>query len=155
MFASSPASAQPDPSSPSLVVLAGASQYDLSGTGWGAFLAGRASFPWIGPVVLEPGIEVFSYESQFVDRHSLLMPGVQLQLARREGRVRPYGGIGGGVMIDFSESGTHGDWTLSASTGTRFALSQGMDLIGELRLRSLAPWKGTMADLGVGLGWDF
>jgi hypothetical protein len=148
--------AQPGAShEPSVAVVAGGSEYDLSGTGWGGFVAGRVGVPWAGPLVVEPGLEVFSYESQSDVRHTLLLPEVQLQVARREGRMRPYGGVGGGVMVDFSDSGTHGDWTLSASGGVRFALTEAMDLIGELRLRSLAPWKGTMADLGVGLGWDW
>ncbi|MGH2392720.1 MAG: hypothetical protein ACRDGH_04365, partial [Candidatus Limnocylindria bacterium] len=117
VFAPVTAAGQTYGSPRSLVIVGGASQYDLSGTGWGPFLAGRASIPWTGPVVLEPGLEVFTYESQFDERHTLLLPVVQLQLARREGRLRPYGGVGGGIMIDFSDSGTHGDWTLSASAG--------------------------------------
>ncbi|HET6342971.1 MAG TPA: hypothetical protein VFG78_12410 [Gemmatimonadota bacterium] len=154
IFTSVPAAAQPGSPPRSLAVQVGTSQYDLSGTGWGPFVATRGRLPWIGPVVIEPGLEVFTYDSRFEDRHTLLLPEVQLQLMRGEGRVRPYGGVGGGIMLDLSDSGAHGDWTLSASAGSRFALSDGLDLIGELRLRSLTPWTGSMADLGVGLAWD-
>jgi hypothetical protein len=62
-----------------LAVAAGPSPYDLSGTGTGT--SGAAFLAWRGVrgLVVEPGLTVFSYRSQFDERTSLLFPELSMQ----------------------------------------------------------------------------
>lgn len=73
-----------------LAIAAGSSPYDLSGTGTGG--AGAAFLAWrpLRGLVVEPGMTVFSYESQFDERTTVLLPelSVQGELRKLLGEMR-------------------------------------------------------------------
>src|SRR5688572_10014236 len=79
-----------------LAVAAGPSPYDLSGTGTGT--SGAAFLTWrpARGLVVEPGVTVFSYRSQFGQRTSLLFPELSVQGELVLGSFRPFIGGGGG-----------------------------------------------------------
>ena len=133
----------------SLGVIGGASQYDLSGTGTAAFGGLRLDIESRGTrsLVFETGLHLFSYETQFDDRQDLWLPEISMQLQRLGQTVRPYLGVGAGYAFGSGESAA----TLSASVGSRFRLADRWSLRGELRVRSVDPWVGTLADWGLGL----
>jgi hypothetical protein len=133
-----------------LGVAAGPSPYDLSGTGTGtsgaAFLAWR---PARG-LVVEPGVTVFSYRSQFGARTSLLFPELSVQGELVLGSFRPF--IGGGAGGSFGLQG-EGEiaLTLHAVGGARADLTDAWSLLGEMRIRAVRPWTGNTVDFLFGV----
>jgi hypothetical protein len=133
-----------------LAVAAGPSPYDLAGTGTGtsgaAFLAWR---PARG-LVVEPGVTVFSYRSQFGERTSLLFPELSVQGELVLGTFRPF--IGGGAGGSFGLEGAgETALTLHAVGGTRVDLSDAWSLLGEMRIRAVRPWTGNTVDFLFGV----
>jgi hypothetical protein len=133
-----------------LAVAAGPSPYDLAGTGTGtsgaAFLAWR---PARG-LVVEPGLTVFSYRSQFGERTSLLFPELSVQGELVLGRIRPFlGGGGGGAFVLGGVGETVA--TLHAVGGARVDLGEAWALLGEMRIRAVRPWTGNTVDFLFGV----
>jgi hypothetical protein len=133
-----------------LAVAAGPSPYDLAGTGTGtsgaAFLAWR---PARG-LVVEPGLTVFSYQSQFGERTSLLFPELSIQGELVLGSFRPFlGGGGGGAFVLDGVGETVA--TLHAVGGARVDLSDAWALLGEMRIRAVRPWTGNTVDFLFGI----
>lgn len=80
-----------------------------------------------------------------------LIPEIQSQLTPLEGRVRPYLGLGAGVAR--ASSPADGEWalSLSAAGGVRVGLTGPWSLLGELRVRAIDPWTGSVAGFGAGV----
>lgn len=138
---------------PSIALVGGVSQYDLSGTGTAPFIAaradvvpGRARF-----MVFEAGLEFFAYDPQFGERRIHWFPEAMIQLQWPSAYFRPYLGAGAG----YSFSSARDALTLSAAAGLRISLASTWALRGELRLRSVDPWTGVTADWGAGLSRSF
>jgi hypothetical protein len=136
-----------------LSILAGPSPYDLSGTGTG-FAAKATVTLRPGPRVLqiEPALSYFSYEPQLAgSRQHWILPELGVYLGAFGGSVRPYGGIGLGSGWSTGAGSSRQEFTLHAAAGLRIAMTENWSLRGELRLRSVDPWAGNMADFGFGV----
>ncbi|HEX7336079.1 MAG TPA: hypothetical protein VF252_02630 [Gemmatimonadales bacterium] len=133
-----------------LGVAAGPSPYDLAGTGTGT--SGAALLAWrpVRGLVVEPGVTVFSYVSQFGTRTSLLFPELSVQGELVRGSFRPF--IGGGAGSSFGLQG-EGEiaLTLHAVGGARVDLSDAWSLLGEMRIRAVRPWTGNTVDFLFGV----
>jgi len=131
-------------------VAVGPSPYDLSGTGTG--VAGAVLLAWapLRGLVVEPGVTVFTYRSQFDERTTLLFPELSIQGELPLGRIRPF--LGGGAGGGFVASGT-GETvaTLHAVGGVRIALGKGWGALGEMRVRAVRPWTGDTVDFLLGI----
>jgi hypothetical protein len=133
-----------------LGVAVGPSPYDLSGTGTGA--AGAVLLAWapVRGLVVEPGVTVFAYRSQFDERTTWLFPELSIQGQLPLGRVRPF--LGGGAGGGFVASGTGQTVaTLHAVGGVRIALGKGWGGLGEMRVRAVRPWTGNTVDFLFGV----
>lgn len=153
------ARAQADPAQHALAISAGAINFDLSGTGTGFAVAGRARAALSPHVALEAGALVSRLDEQ-TGRTTLLVPEVQLQYFWRAGRVRPYagGGVGFGYRNrEFADDRT--DLVLSAAGGALIDVSDRLAVSGELRLRGFdldlgdLNFTGTSAEWMAGLAW--
>jgi hypothetical protein len=145
--ASSPALAQ---GRLALTLAAGPSPYDLSGTGTGT--AGGAFLAWrpVHGLIVEPGIGVFGYTSQFDESTVLLFPEVSVQGELTLGSFRPF--LGGGAGWSLGVSGFREQVaTLHAVGGARVDLGSDWGLLGELRIRAVRPWTGNTADFLFGV----
>ncbi|HEX6434644.1 MAG TPA: hypothetical protein VFZ87_10395, partial [Gemmatimonadales bacterium] len=133
-----------------LEVAVGPAPYDLSGTGTGtsggAFLAWRMA----RGLVIEPGVTFFSYESQFDQRSSLLLPEVSVQGELQLGSFRPFLGGGAGAALGLEGAGETA-LTLHAVGGTRVDLNRDWGLLGEMRVRAIRPWTGNTVDFLLGI----
>ncbi len=133
-------------------VAVGPSAYDLSGTGTGA--AGAVLLAWapVRGLVVEPGVTVFTYRSQFDERTILLFPELSIQGELPLGRIRPFlgGGAGGGFVATGAGETVA---TLHAVGGVRIAVGNGWGARGEMRVRAVRPWTGNSAFLLLNR-WD-
>jgi hypothetical protein len=144
-----PGSSLPERNRPAVSVLAGASPYDLSGTGTAIFGSLRYDVPWGRLVIIEPGLTVLRYENQFDENITYLLPEVSAHVQVPSGPVRPY--LGGGLGFTEFLSGRGGsELTLHAAAGVRVLLTDNWGIRGEARLRSIDPFVGNTFDLGLG-----
>jgi hypothetical protein len=142
-----PASAQGDLA---FGIAAGPSPYDLSGTGTGTAIGGFLPWRPARGLVVEPGITVFSYRSQFDERTNLVLHEVSVQGELVLGQFRPF--LGGGVGGSFAVSGVPTTTlTLHAVGGARVDLGLSWGLLGEVRIRSIHPWTGNTVDFLFGV----
>jgi hypothetical protein len=133
-----------------LSVAAGPSPYDLSGTGTG--FAGAALLPWrpLSGLVIEPGLTLFTYQSQFSDRVNYFMPELSVQGELSLGRVRPFLGGGGGGAFTVSGPGETVA-TLHAVGGFRVDFGPAWGALAEMRVRAVKPWTGNTVDFLFGI----
>ena len=130
----------------SLSLLAGASSYDLSGTGTTFAAAGHVAWQWKPALVLEPGVTYFHYRYA-----TILFPEVSLQAMVPRGPVRPYFGVGAGqtIVVD-GGGGRH--LSLHTTLGLRVPVVRDTwGIRGELRVRSPQQWGAVTADWMFGL----
>jgi hypothetical protein len=153
------AAAQP-PSAPApwrygASLVAGVSQYDLSGTGTTAVLGMRLDAELRRWLVAEAALGFFRPEEQVGERMRYTLPEAQLQVQWPGRVVRPYLGAGGGYLLADGSRGRQG--TASASGGARVALPGArVDARGELRVRGVGSrFSGAAAEWVVGLGYRF
>ena len=134
--------------------VAGATQYDLSGTGTTAIVGLRAEHELRRWLVGEVALGFFRITPQFDgSKLSYTIPEAQLQLQLPLGIVRPYLGAGGGwVMASGQTTGT-----VSGSLGTRVLVpGTGLDARAELRVRGIgSSFSGATAEWTVGLAYRF
>jgi hypothetical protein len=132
-----------------LGLAAGPAPYDLSGTGTGG--AGAAFLAWrpVRGLVVEPGLTVFGYRSQFGESTTLLFPELSLQGELVLGSFRPFlgGGAGGALAVSGVRTTTV---TLHAVGGARLDLSEKWGLLGEMRIRAVHPFTGNTVDFLFG-----
>ena len=134
-----------------LTIGAGPAPYDLSGTGTGT--AGAAFLAWSPRrgLIVEPGLTIFSYLSQFDERTYLAFPELSVQAELPGGRLRPF--LGGGAGGAFRLSGTGQTvLTLHGAGGVRFHVGDLWTLLGEMRIRAVRPWTGNTVDFIFGIG---
>jgi hypothetical protein len=133
-----------------LGVAAGPSPYDLAGTGTGTAIGGFLPWRPARGLVVEPGLTVFSYRSQFDERTNLVLPEVSIQGELVLGGLRPF--LGGGAGGAFALSGVPSTTvTLHAVGGARLDVGQTWGLLGEMRIRAVHPWTGNTVDFLFGV----
>lgn len=151
MMVTAPAAAQEAADRPSLALVGGAWEYDLSGTGTSWFAGARGSLPVGGPLVFEPGVTYARYGSQGGSDVNYLIPEAQLQIESLRGGARPFLGIGAGPALGWSNGDSQIDLSLSVGAGVRFDVSPDWGARAELRVRSIDPWTGTVAEWTAGV----
>lgn len=148
------AQAQRPPQRFAIGAVAGATQYDLSGTGTTAVVGLRAEHQLQRWLVGEVALGLFRITPQFGGSSlTYTIPEAQLQLQLPLGIVRPYLGAGGGwVLVRGGETGT-----ASGAIGTRVLVpGTGLDTRAELRVRGIgSSFSGATAEWTVGLAYRF
>ena len=159
-FPASPAAAQHAPADLgrpryAVGVVAGASQFDLSGTGTAGLLGARVEAELRRWLVAEGAVGFFRPGEQFGGRASYAIPEAQLQVQFPGRVVRPYLGAGGGYV--FASGGGDAEGTASGAGGLRVALpGAGLDARGELRVRGIGQsFAGSTAEWTLGVGYRF
>jgi hypothetical protein len=143
-------------------ISAGASQFDLSGTGTAPMGAIRADLPLARFALVEVGVGVTRPEQQFGATTTLVIPEAQLQFQLPIGPVLPYLGVGSGLAMDFRPDdvgGTRTDWTASAAGGLRWWITPRAGARAELRVRGIdyngEGFTAAAAEWTGGLMWRF
>ena len=153
-----PAAAQEIPP-PAVALVAGAWQYDLSGTGTVPFVSLRLDLPMSDYVWAEPSFGYAKYTSQGGEEIPHLVTEVQVQGTMAFGRFRPYLGAGAGGFFDLRKQRGGTDLvrpTFSGAAGVRAALRWGFGARAELRVRGVGKsFSGTVAEWGVGASRTF
>lgn len=136
-------------------VVAGASQFDLSGTGTTAFLSARLEAELRRWLVAEAALNTFRPVEQFGRQARYTVPEAQLQLQVPGRVIRPYLGAGGGFV--FAGDGQRRRGTASGAAGLRVALPGGrLDARGELRARGIGRYfSGSTTEWTAGIGYRF
>jgi hypothetical protein len=130
--------------------MAGPSSYDLAGTGTGFAGTVRFDAPSGRVVIFEPGVTFFHYTGEFGNGITYVIPEVSVQVQAPSRSVRPYIGAGAGFAEFLSGRGS----TLAAlhvTGGLRIDAGPNWGGRGEIRLRSIDPFKGNTTDLLVGV----
>lgn len=135
-----------------LTLSGGPASWDLSGTGTGSTVAVRwdrqlADPTGLGPVSLEAGLGWFQDGQVGQGAVDLLLPetGLRIELAG------PFAlGLGAGWAIGL-EDRSGDDLTLWAALGADVAVARDWSLRPEVRVRSVDPWVGTIADFALGV----
>ena len=136
-----------------IAVSAGASQFDLSGTGVAPMLALRVAFPFARVLVFEGGTILARPAQQFGATTTLVIPelGLQLQVPRP---VAPYIGVALGEAFDVRPQqfgGVLENLTVSGALGIRAALAARAGAITELRVRGIgSEFTGGAAEWTIG-----
>jgi hypothetical protein len=143
---------------PRLTLVAGVSQYDLSGTG-NAFTTAVRFDAEVTPSILWEASVGFTFPSQqFGDTTTVVIPEAQVQL-QWPARLAPYIGLGAGISMDFREEdvgGTQTEPTFAGALGLRFALTERAGLRAELRVRGIGTgFEGSAAEWNGGLSYRF
>jgi hypothetical protein len=136
-------------------LLAGVSQFDLSGTGTTGIVGARVEAEVRRWLVAEGALGFFRPVEQFGGRSRYTIPEAQLQVQFPGRAVRPYLGAGGGYVFASGGRGTQG--TASGAAGLRLALPGApIDARGELRVRGIGrSFTGSTAEWTLGLGYRF
>lgn len=121
----------------------GIAQFDMAGTGTAPFAAARLDYELASWLVADGALGVIRPDEQVSQRRAYLVPEVQVQIQLPAGRVRPYLGAGTGMLL--SVRGQSRNYAVfSGATGVRAAVSDAIDLRGELRVTgpsaTLAQW---------------
>lgn len=136
-------------------VVAGAVQFDLSGTGTGLGAAPRLVVDLTDNLLVE-GSFLIAQLNEDVEHTTFYAPEVQAQYQWRIGRWRPYAGAGFGFAVRDLGPVSDTDLTLSASAGARADLWERTGLQFELRLRGVElDFTGSTAEWLGGVYWRF
>ena len=138
---------------PETSLILGPSDYDLS-TGSGTSFAVSAALafrPTHGVLVVEPSLGYLTYHNDFHQRAHWFFPELSFQAEAAKGNLRPFIGGGGGVGIGSRVGGNRYEATLHALAGLRLRLGSGWGARVEVRLRSVHPFSGHTADVGIGV----
>ena len=129
----------------------GVAQFDMSGTGTAPFGALRLEHELTSWLVADGALGVLRPDEQLSQRRVYLVPEAQLQVQLPLGIVRPY--LGAGIGMLKSVSGPARDYAIfSGATGARVALSNAVDVRGELRVTGQS---ATLAQWTLGLARRF
>jgi hypothetical protein len=141
-----------------VTLIAGGTQWDLSGTGDSFTMGARADVALNRIVLFEGGFSWFAADQQFGDTTTVFLPEVQGQV-EYPARLAPYVGLGVGLAVDFRDEldgGTQTDPTFVGALGVRFDVNDALGLRAELRVRGHEPdFAGTTADWVGGVSWRF
>lgn len=138
-----------------LALVGGAWEYDLSGTGTSGFGGLRLELPMDRFLVIEPGLTYARYSTQFALAVNYLLPEIQVQLQIPGRRVRPFLGGGLGLAYAWAAGANATDLSLSGSAGARVRLTGLWSARAELRVRSIDPFHGTVAERTLGIARRF
>lgn len=130
--------------------MVGATRYDIDRVATGIAGAVRLGIPSGRIFVIEPGIGFFRYENQLGETISYLLPEVSIQVEPPRGTIRPYFGIGAGFTEFLSGRGSTYA-TMHAATGVRVALTEGWGFRGDIRARTIDPFRQSTLDFTVGV----
>lgn len=94
---------------------------------------------------------------QFGQRQTYLIPEAQLQVQAPFATVRPYIGLGGGLVHRSGEGHNSNTGTVTSAGGVRvLPPSSKVTVEGELRVRALGSnFNASSAEWTLGLGWPF
>lgn len=137
-----------------LSIAAGASFFDLSGTGAAPMVAVRGGLPLGSLFALDGGVVAAWPAQQFKAFNTLLIPEVGMEL-HLPTRVAPYLGADVGRAMNFRRglADAH-DISYSAALGTRVWITERRGLVGEFRLRGLGQrFTGSEAEFTLGMVW--
>jgi hypothetical protein len=145
------------PQHATLTLVAGLSQWDLSGTGNSVIFAGRVDYPVGPPWLLGEGSLAGFHADEQGGGNTYVIPEVQLQIQVPRA-LAPYLGVGAGAFV--RGSGTGGDrssLTTSAAVGIRlWEIVPRAVLRAELRIRGIgSEFTGSAAEWTGGIGWSF
>jgi hypothetical protein len=134
----------------SLSLMAGATNYDLSGTGTVPVAHLALAVRPARAIVIEPSIGHFAYTSQGydMDPDRWVVAEVAVQLQAPNGKVHPFVGVGAGTGWLLP---ARWELSLQASGGVRVDLGPDWGVRGELRVHSIDPFHGSAADVLVGV----
>jgi len=132
-------------------LVAGVSQFDLSGTGTTALFGARVEAELQRWLVVEGALESFRPEEQFGLNSRYTIPEVQLQVQYPGRVVRPYLGVGGGYVL--ASDGREKQGTGSGALGFRVAPRNApVAVLAELRVRGIGKsFGGSAAEWTIGL----
>ncbi|MBI4421780.1 MAG: hypothetical protein HY560_13225 [Gemmatimonadetes bacterium] len=133
-----------------LSISAGATQYDLSGTGTTYVIAARIDGAIGSYGIFEPGVTFLSYEPDFGGRLNYLLPEISFQGQVYVGRLRPYLGAGIG-FANITNGPNFNELTLHLTGGGRIRLAGPWGIRFEVRARTIDPWRNSTADFTVGV----
>jgi hypothetical protein len=136
-------------------LVAGVSQFDLSGTGTAGIVGARLEAEVRRWLVAEGALGFFRPEEQFGGRSRYIIPEGHLQVQFPGRAVRPYVGAGGGYV--FASGGRRSRGTASGAAGLRLGLPGApIDARGELRVRGIGrSFSGSTAEWTLGLAYRF
>ncbi len=130
----------------------GPAPYDLSGTGTAhGAMAGFSWRPLSRILVVEPGVSLLTEGIEGEPRSWWAFPEVSVQAEASLGRARPYLGAGTGAAYETRAGLSWWEWTLHGAAGLRLDLNDRWGMRGELRLRGVDPWGGSVAAFGLGV----
>lgn len=133
----------------SVTLAAGASTYDLSGTGTSWVASARVDGDLAPTLRWQAGVGLFRYESQSDRQVTLVMPEAGVEWHPPLGVVPLYLGAGAGFAAQ--SAGQEDDPTLYAALGLDVPVAPSATLRPELRLRAVDPWVGVLADFSLGV----
>jgi hypothetical protein len=136
-------------------LMAGVSEYDLSGVNTSPLYAVRVAGPVHTNLLVEGGLSYIATEQQFGDA-ALFIPEAQAQLQGIWGRFRPYVGLGAGLAIERpdDDTGVEGeiDFSPSAALGVRIDLTPKVGIRLDGHLHGIeADFVGTVSALTAGI----
>jgi hypothetical protein len=139
---------------PSVSIVGGVTHFNLAGTGTSPFGALRIEVPLLS-LIAEGSLGVFR-ATEVDGRRTYLIPEAQLQWQLLPLLVKPYVGLGGGLLRAIEGPGVHrSEFTGSASAGVRVGIPLiGAGLRGEVRVRGIGSGFSSSATewvLGVSL----
>jgi hypothetical protein len=139
---------------PSVSIVGGVTQWDLSGTGTSPIGAVRLNIPLLF-IVGEGSLAVFRAKESG-GTSTYIIPEAQIQWELFPLLVKPYLGIGGGYFKAISGPTPHSNtFTGSASAGVRVSVPLiGAGFRAELRVRGIGSnFSGSAAEWTAGLTW--
>jgi len=136
-------------------VMAGITEYDLSGVDQSAIYALRLAVPWHPNLLVEGSLGYVRTEQQF-GRTDLFLPELQAQLQGRWGSFSPYVGLGAGLAIDLPKGDTGVNDSMnfapSFAAGLRVDVAPGVGVRVDGRIHGIeADFTGTVSALTAGL----
>ena len=138
-----------------VAVMAGAAQYDLSGTGTTSMASVRWDAVPRSWFMTELAVGVLRPPMDAGGHQTLVIPEGQLQFQLPLRVVRPYLGFGGGAAFANGAGQNDVTTTASLSTGLRIAPPNApLTLQAELRVRGIGSgFEGSVAEWTAGLRW--
>lgn len=140
------------PHNKTISLIAGVSQFDLSGTGMAPIVGARADMEINRWFVGEVGFTAMRPLEQFGQRATYILPELQLQAQLPLSVVRPYLGLGAGASF-----AQETERTVAVAGGARVLLpGTSTALRAELRVRGIrGDFSGSMAEWTLGVGRRF
>lgn len=139
----------------SISIVAGASQFDLSGTGTAPILGVRYDRVVARWLVTQGSLAMMRPKEQLGQRNQYVIPEFQVQAQLPRETVRPYLGVGTGFFLGNNGSRTRATFTTALGTRVRVP-ERPIDVVLELRVRGVGEsFSGSAAEWTAGLAYRF